>query len=78
MFFSLPGKNVLFVNSFPMTKEFFDKRSANFSDRNTSVMLEELYVLATNFLSKVTHVFPKNGLGFQFWPYAIRWVILVG
>ena len=61
-----------------MANEFFEKRSVNFSDRNESVMLNELYVLITKFLSKFTHVFPKNGLGFQFWPYAIRWVIFVG
>ncbi|KAF8811261.1 cytochrome P450 [Phlegmacium glaucopus] len=42
VFLSVLGKNVLFVNTFQMANELFEKRSVNFSDRNESVMSNEL------------------------------------
>lgn len=43
---SVLGKTVLFVNSFQMANELFEKRSINYSDRSESVMSGELYVLS--------------------------------
>ncbi|KAF8154807.1 cytochrome P450 [Crassisporium funariophilum] len=42
VFLSSLGKNVLFVNSFQVANELFEKRSANYSDRNESPMVHEL------------------------------------
>ena len=37
-----------------------------------------IYVLMTTFFLDSLMSFPKYGPGFQFWPYAIRWVVSVG
>ncbi|KAF5310062.1 hypothetical protein D9619_010585 [Psilocybe cf. subviscida] len=42
VFLSAFGKNILFLNSFEMTTELFDKRSLNYSDRSTPIMCYEL------------------------------------
>ncbi|KAG5722656.1 O-methylsterigmatocystin oxidoreductase [Termitomyces sp. T112] len=42
VFLSVLGKNVLFVNSFRVANDLFEKRSANYSDRGHSTMLHEL------------------------------------
>ena len=43
-FLNVLGKKILFVNSFHMANELFDKRSINYSDRCEFVMSNELYV----------------------------------
>lgn len=60
-----------------MANELFEKRSINYSDRGESVMSGELYVLMIIFFPHSLKSFLKHGLEFQFWPYAIRWVIYV-
>ncbi|KAF5381630.1 hypothetical protein D9615_005548 [Tricholomella constricta] len=42
VFLNVLGKKVLFVNSFQTAHHLFEKRSANYSDRNHSPMLHEL------------------------------------
>ncbi|KAF8874417.1 cytochrome P450 [Infundibulicybe gibba] len=42
VFLSVMGKNVLFVNSFQTANELFEKRSANYSDRSESPMINDL------------------------------------
>lgn len=44
VFLSALGKHILFVNSFKHAYELFERRSANYADRATSVMSNELYV----------------------------------
>jgi hypothetical protein len=47
VFLSALGKHILFVNSFQHAYELFEKRSANYADRPTSVMSGELCVTPT-------------------------------
>ncbi|GLB41181.1 putative cytochrome p450 [Lyophyllum shimeji] len=42
VFFNALGKKILFVNTFQAANDLFEKRSANYSDRNHSPMLHEL------------------------------------
>lgn len=45
VFLSVLGKNVLFVNSFQTANELFEKRGSNYSDRSSSPMINDLYVI---------------------------------
>ncbi|TFK64565.1 cytochrome P450 [Pluteus cervinus] len=42
VFLTVLGKNILFVNSFQTATELFDKRSSNYSDRNSLPMINEM------------------------------------
>lgn len=54
VFLSAFGKNILFLNSFEMTTELFDKRSLNYSDRSTPTMCYELCVAKSTY-----HILPQ-------------------
>lgn len=42
---SVFGQHFLFVNSYGVASELFDKKSSNYSDRHVMPMVYELYVL---------------------------------
>ncbi|GJJ11055.1 hypothetical protein Clacol_005286 [Clathrus columnatus] len=43
-YLSMPGVSMLFINSYELAEELFDKRGNIYSDRYQSTVLNELYV----------------------------------
>ena len=68
------GRGLLVVNSYEHAVELFEKRSAKYSSRAHSVMLNELYVIASLLLLCTTY--PCSSMGFDWvlglMPYGMR------
>jgi len=67
------GRHILFLNSYRVVNDLFEKRSANYSDRNELPMINDLSDSWPSCLSHHANFgILQDGLGLELWSYALR------